>query len=544
MISNSLLPALADLDSKNQSQRGVTGINPYTGTFSKHEVAHLLRRTTFGITKSALDSFSTLSVAQAVSDLLNTSIASNSTPLKNYSGNDNSYLSIGQTWVYDSVDSGDTFQRIYSLKAWYAGRVLNQQTTLHEKMIFFWMNHFSTQLLNYGDARFGYKLWNTIQNYALGNFKDLLKAICIEPAMLIYLNGFINTKAAPDENFARELQELFTVGKGPNSLFTESDVKAIAKIMTGYKIDPVNITFRFDANAHDTSDKQLSAFYNNTIIHGQSGIFGQDELDQLINVLLQNSETALHICRKLYRFFINSEIDATTEINVIEPLATILRNNNYEIKTVLQTLFQSEHFFDTINIGGMIKSPLEYTMNICRLMPLKIPANNDTVNYYNALNILVFKTSDIGLDILDPPNVSGYPAYYQLPSFHRLWVNSSTLSKRENFTESIFSGNMVFLGGYIQSDFLLFTENLTNPSDPNAIIDEVCQLVYAIEIGSIGKQSLKNILLSGQSADHYWTIAWNNYVSNKNDIALKNIVETRLLSFYKTVFLTSEFHLQ
>jgi hypothetical protein len=160
------------------------------------------------------------------------------------------------------------------------------------------------------------------------------------------------------------------------------------------------------------------------------------------------------------------------------------------------------------------------------------------------LNILVFKTSDIGLNILDPPNVSGYPAYYQLPSFYRLWINSSTLSKREDFTESIFSGNMVFLGGYIQSDFLLFTENLTNPSDPNAIIDEVCQLVYAIEIGSIGKQSLKNILLSGQSADHYWTTAWNNYVSNKNDIALKNIVETRLLSFYKTVFLTSEFHLQ
>jgi uncharacterized protein (DUF1800 family) len=247
-------------------------------------------------------------------------------------------------------------------------------------MVLFWHNHFALQFLEIPDSRACYVYTKVLYTHAMGNFKDLTRAITIDPAMLFYLNGRLNTKKAPDENYARELQELFTLGKGPNSKFTEDDVKAMAKVLTGWSINPLTNPFStaFVSVNHDSTDKQFSSFYGNTVIKGQTGInAGNTELDELLTMIFKVDEVALFICRKLYEYFVYYEIDDTVETNVIVPLAKVFRDSGYSIKTVLKTLLMSEHFFDTWNRACVIKDPITQQAGFCREMELKFPSSTD-----------------------------------------------------------------------------------------------------------------------------------------------------------------------
>jgi uncharacterized protein (DUF1800 family) len=187
--------------------------------------------------------------------------------------------------------------------------------------------------------------------------------------MLYYLNGRLNTKRAPDENYARELQELFTLGKGSGSKYTEDDVKQTARVLTGFTINPTTSPFStsFVSANHDTGDKTFSSFYGNTVIKGRTGInAGMDELKDLLDMIFNVEEVSKFICRRLYKYFVYYELDSTIETNVIEPLAKVFRDNGYEIKPVLKTLFESEHFYDVWNRGAMIKDPLSHTVGYLR----------------------------------------------------------------------------------------------------------------------------------------------------------------------------------
>jgi uncharacterized protein (DUF1800 family) len=232
-----------------------------------------------------------------------------------------------------------------------------QERSIHEKMILFWHNHFSTEADTVRDARYLYKHHSLLRKFALGNFKTFVREMSIDPAMLVYLNGNKNTKTAPDENYGRELQELFTMGKGSDSKYTEDDVKAAAKVLTGYVVDALKIDYSFTPSRHDTSDKTFSAYYNNTVIKGKSGTDGILELDELINMLFQKEELSKFICRKIYQFFVHYDLNETVEKNVITPLAEIFRKNNFEITPVLSTLFKSQFFYDAQLYGAVIKSP-------------------------------------------------------------------------------------------------------------------------------------------------------------------------------------------
>ena len=176
--------------------------------------------------------------------------------------------------------------------------------------------------------------------------------------MLYYLNGYLNTNTSPDENYARELQELFTIGKENTPNYTEDDVKAAAKVLTGWRINTTTTlpTVYFDSTKHHTSNKLFSSFYGNTTIAYQSGSNGALETDALMDMVFsKQQEVAKFICRKLYRFFIYYTIDNTVEANVITPLAQIFINNNWDIVPVLKTLYKSEHFFELNSKGCIIK---------------------------------------------------------------------------------------------------------------------------------------------------------------------------------------------
>lgn len=521
-----------------------TGLTPYTGAWTNKEVVHLLRRTMFGAAKADQDYFLTKTMSEAVDELL-TPGATPVGPLNNY--NDGTYtdpnVALGAEWGNAPYDSTANSKRRKSFKSWWTGLMLNQGRSIEEKMTLFWHNHFAIETGTIGDARFAYKNNALLRQYALGNFKTLTKQVSIDPGMLRYLNGYLNTKNAPDENYGRELQELFTVGKDPVQQYTQNDVVMAAKVLTGYRIDGVNNVYYFNSQKHDTTNKQFSSFYNNTVITGQSGAAGENELDDLLNMIFAKNEVAEFICKKIYRFFVYYTIDATIDTNVIQPLAAIFRANNYEIAPVLSALFKSEHFFDTLNFGCVIKNPVDYFVGSCREFGAVFPDATDIVLQYFFYFALQTEMAVTNMDIGDPPNVAGWPAYYQVPAFHETWINSDSLPKRSSFTDLLVTQGYTHQGFTVKFDVLAFTAALPNPSDPNSVITDSLAILYAIDTDINLFNYLKTILLSGQASDSYWSSAWLDYESAPTNQTYVGIVKNRLTQFYQYLLDLAEYQL-
>jgi hypothetical protein len=245
----------------------------------------------------------------------------------------------------------------------------------------------------------------------------------------------------------------------------------------------------------------------------------------------------------LYRFFVYYTIDDTTEANVIAPLADIFRTNNYEIKPVLLALFTSQHFFDPLNKGCVIKSPVDLYAGVCREFEIIFPADSDYVNAYYMWDYIRATAATISQNIGDPPNVAGWPAYYEAPQYHELWINTDTLPKRNQFTDTMIANGYSRNGKIIVIDPIAYTMKLSNPGDPNILISDVLLQLYAIDVSAAVVDFLKSILLSGQVADHYWTDAWNAYKLTPTDASLKKIVVTRLTALYKYIMDLPEYQL-
>jgi len=367
--------------------------------------------------------------------------------------------------------------------------------------------------------------------------------------MLVYQNGYLNTNVAPDENYGRELQELFVVGKGADNAtqgYAEADVKAAAKVLTGWQINgATNVSF-FNSNRHDATNKQFSAFYNNAVITGRTGATAGDlEINDLINMLLSINDPSMHICRKLYRWFVYYEIDAATEANVITPLAQIFRANNYEIKPVLQALLKSEHFFDVQNQGCLIKSPVEIIVGLCREFSVAFPSvATDYAGAYNTWQLLNALSITLQQNIGDPPNVAGWPAYYQQPQFYEIWINSDTFPKRNQFTDQMLANGYQRGGKRILIDPTIFARSLPNPGDPNALITDSITYLFRLPLTQASKDQLKrDIILGGQTNDTYWTNAWNAWIANPNDTVNAAIVKTKLKDLYQYFMKLAEYQL-
>jgi uncharacterized protein (DUF1800 family) len=412
-------------------------------------------------------------------------------------------------------------------------------------MTLFWHNHFSTETNDISNAQYVYKHHALLRANALGNFKTLVKAITIDPAMLVYLNGQLNTANAPDENYGRELQELFCCGKGPGSLYTESDVKEAAKVLTGWRNNATTISSYFDANRHHTGNKQFSSFYNNTVITGRTGATaGNLELDDLLNMIFNVQEVSKYICRRLYRWFVYYRIDSAVETNVIEPLAALLRSSNYEIKPVLDRLLKSEHFFDVLNQGCQIKSPLDKVIGMSREFNIQFQPDTDYLSNYGLWNYYVSQASNMQQNIGDPPDVSGWKAYYQEPQFYEIWINSDTLPKRNQFTDIMVATGYTFSGKRIMIDVIAFAKTLANPSDPNALINDALEILYRVPLSSTSRDQIKrDILLVGQTSDYYWTEAWTNHINNATNTTAATLVRNRLRDLFKYFMNLAEYQL-
>lgn len=534
------------------------GLASYSGEWSSAQAKHLLRRTLFGARKTEVAQFSAMDSSAAVDALLQPEVLPDP-PVNDYNEfaeEPDPNVPYGQPWVESPYSNSHEGLKIYSLKSWVLDQMLNQSPTIHQKLILFWHNLLPTQMWGVFHAKTSYRYWKMLHENAFGNYKDLIKQLTLDPCMLFYLNGTFNHKNAPDENYARELQELFCIGKGPNSGYTEADVQAAARILTGWVIigdsiygegEPISVfadAVIQDPNNywHDESNKQFSEFYNNTVIQGRSGPEGAQELDDMLDMIFSNDETALYICRRLYNFFVYHEIDEITEQNVIQPLAQIFRDNNYEILPVLSALLKSEHFFDEANYGAYIKSPIDHSIGLWRSLEIpqkglseETPAQKLLRNVY-----LNFEMADRGMEVGDPPSVAGWQAYYQEPNYDRIWLSAdSFLSRIRSQDNLIWNHNSagIDLPGFSLIDF---AEELENPENPQALVEESSNLLLGLPLSEENKIGLEGIL---DPIGNQWVLEWNDYQADPSNEMKKTVVESRLKALFQAMLQMGEFQL-
>jgi uncharacterized protein (DUF1800 family) len=506
----------------------------FKGKFTEEHRRHLLNRILFGCTEKDFVSFQNKTLDECI-DLLITKSPHPAPPVNYYESKvaDTTGVKEGETWINAPYGDGTiNFRRESSMRYWWLQQMWFQPQTIHEKLVLFWHNHFATELNVYSRAQMAYNYQNTLRINALGNFKDFVKAITIDPAMLDYLNGRKNTKESPDENYARELQELFTIGIGENSGFTEEDVKAAAKVLTGHYASKTTFDYRFNTNNHDTDNKTFSSFYKNRIIEGKSGQNGANELDEMLTMIFEVDEVAKFMVRKFYRFFIYYDINEQVETEFIVPLATIFRKSNYEILPLLKAFFSSEHFMDSAVFGSLISSPLEFMVKTLRHLNPPTPslAENVYVNY--SISGVYMRLAESFQQLIgDPPSVSGWPAYYQTPIYHELWINSDTYQKR-NKALLVLIYNEIRREGYrVNADLISFVSQFSNPGNPEILINDLSKTFFSVDISMELKGKIKkDILLAGQSNDFYWTELWDGYQKQQSKKDIKDMLEQRLRS--------------
>jgi len=290
-------------------------------------------------------------------------------------------------------------QDIKSLNLAWLAEMVNSDAQLREKMALFWHGHFASRNVN---IFYQQLLLDTIRKGALGNFGDLLKEVSKSAAMLNFLNNNQNKKDHPNENFAREVMELFTMGRGH---YTEEDVREAARAFTGWGAT-LNGEFIFRKGQHDEGQKTLL---------GKTGRFDGNDV---LNLLLEQKQTALYITRKLYRYLVNEQVDEAR----VQGLADRWYQSNYDISSLLKDIFHSDWWYDPRNIGSRIKSPVDLLAGIRRLLPMKIANEEVQLALQRLLGQLLFY----------PPNVAGWPGGAN-------WIDSSTLMFRLRIPELIYA---------------------------------------------------------------------------------------------------------
>lgn len=509
--------------------------DPYAQPLTAPQAAHLIRRATFGPTPAQTRAFTGMSATQAVQQLLADQPAP-AAPLD---------LATGKTFAELVFQKDTAGQLITYVKDWWVGQMLNQPVSLLEKMTLFWSNHFVTNYSTVVDYRYMYQYNALLRQYALGNYKAFVIAVTQNPAMLRFLNGDANVVGNANENYGRELQELFTIGRNGN--YTEDDVRTAARVLTGW-VDAgyrnetsATVGSSFVASRHDTTDKTFSAAYQNTVIKGRSGAAaGLAELTDLVDMILRNPETARYTCRQLYRWFVNFDITPDIETGVIGPLADLFVKSNFELKPVLAALLSSNHFFDPAVLGAVIKSPVDLVIGTVRFFGTTAPGpTQNLAGFYALTNYLYARIKEQQQNLLDPPNVFGWTAYYET-GYYQQWINSSTLGLRGSFTDTITNGALK-VGGKLVIDPLPYLKTLTTPEDPVSLVDQLAQALLAVPLSQTQKDFLTNtILLNGLPA-YEWTSEWTDYVKNPTDAGKTMAIQTKVNSFLGYLFRMAEY---
>ena len=306
-------------------------------------------------------------------------------------------------------------QDIKVLNLRWIDEMINSEGQLREKMSLFWHGHFACRDVN---IIYEQQLLDIIRTNALGKFGDLLRQVSKNAAMLQFLNNQQNKKQHPNENFAREVMELFTMGRGN---YTENDIKEGARAFTGWNY---NLTgeFIFRKNQHDDDPKTFL---------GKTGNFDGDDV---INIILEQKQTAKYLTKKIYRFFVNDQVDDSK----VDWLAGRFFQSNYDIKKLLEDIFTSPWFYEEKNIGNKIKSPIDLLVGMRRLLPLELQNDDSQLLFQRALGQILFY----------PPNVAGWPG-------GKNWIDSSTIMLRLRVPQIITANEAINIRPKADDDIMM-----------------------------------------------------------------------------------------
>ncbi|MED5354192.1 MAG: DUF1800 family protein [Bacteroidota bacterium] len=525
-------------------------LDPLNSNLGQLRAKHLLRRCLFHYNNDLLAETSNLSAVDAVDQLLLDNTITYNEPYDPLPDEDphGYWLSSG---IYPPEIPNQARKRGL-LSAWWWYNMINR-VNLKDKLTFFLHTTFTIASGDVGASHYFYDHLKLIEHYSLGNLRELAKKITLDNAMLNYLDNTQNNANNPNENYAREFLELFTitkgeqVGEGDYSTYTEQDVIEAARVFSGFKtqldrsiIDPdTNIPMgRLSINQHDQGIKTFSYAFDNYELTGgtnENEIF--NELHEFVDMVFNKEVTALAYVKKLYRFFVKSEWDEDVEQNIIIPLAEDLYNNDYEILPVVKRLLASQHFFDAADsdptdeiIGSIIKSPLQLLSSTITNLGFNIPdPENDMENYYKFVMFFMRNTyfPMAGMNVFAPDTVAGHPAIYQSPDFDRHWFSSSTILARYRLIECLITGRNK-LGGNGQFgselDTVAFVENNSNnPSNIYYLVDEIANILYPNPIDEDRVNYFADLILEGYPS-YYWTDTWDEYIATGEN----TIVKTRL----------------
>ncbi|MFP4844729.1 DUF1800 family protein [Winogradskyella sp. PE311] len=452
----------------------ITGtLQPYVPStenpWNEERVRHAFRRIGYDASKSMITNALISSPSQFIDQLVNESLNAPNWPeptWANFTNDD--YANLG----LDFDDQTQANHREVMLE------VMNQmQTTgLKGRLMMFWSNHFVTRLEDYYTSNHLYEYYKTIELYALGNFQEFVRDIGITSAMLVFLNGYENTNNSPNENYARELYELFTLGV--DNGYTEQDIVETSRALTGYN-HRQNWTYPINYN-NSTFDNNDKTIFDQT---------GNWTYDDVINILFQQRapQIAEHICRKLYSYFVS----ATVNEDVVSDMA-VLFVLDFNIENILKTLFKSEHFFDTKSIGTQIKSPYDMTMSYLKITNFSMQEDQfEGFLWYNNM---------LGQQMFEPIDVAGW-------QMDRDWINSSTLTGRWQ----ILQWTIWHTWNNFNEELRTFAiESSGNSNDPYVVTKSIIDRFVPLDLFSpIEYQTATDVFKHNLPENYYEDQIWN-----------------------------------
>lgn len=453
--------------------------------WNEARVKHLYRRIGFGANRQMIENALGQNPAELIDQLIDDAIAKPKFPRPEWSD-----------WALSDYDPDNTIaqalEQFYEMITRWSSEFLDDNA-LRAKLMLFWSNHFVTRAEDYNCPSYIYDYFRLLEEHSLGNFRDFSHVIGTSPAMLIFLNGVQNTRFEPNENYARELLELFTLGRDNN--YTQNDIVEAARALTGWNgftegCDAISYVPEF----HDPGQKT---------IFGQTGAWNYDGLLNLI-FTERGRESASYVCSKLYTHYVNREPNK----DIIDGLAQIFMDNNFEIAPVLSALFKSEHFFDEAHFGGVIKSHIESVYGFIKeidfpIDDLVLPGALPNRPYIN----IHFANADLGQSLFDPPDVAGWPG-------DRDWINSSTLTNRWNVSD-------FFIFDLFQNHrdtLIVWVQNLVNNSnDPYEITKSVIDFFNSKELQTPqdyenGVMAFKWEVPENYFQDGSWKLDWDQEI--------------------------------
>ena len=371
------------------------------------EAHHLLMRSGFGATPQTVADLSALRYEEALSGLLAgmRTTTRTSPPEWVHQFPDQKHRQNSEEITAEKRKLINQQRQLKSLqlKSWWIREMMQTDSPLTERLVLFWHNHFTSSLRQVRWPELIYQQNKLFRKHLLGNYREFLESVTFDPAMVIYLDSQNNRAGKPNENYARELLELFTLGEGH---YSEDDIKGAALALTGISINRRSGDVRILPRRHSRDEKYFL---------GQRGNFGPKEI---INIILAQPRAAEHLVEKLWREFISPY----PERSEVERLAALFRDGDYELRPLMKALFNSKSFRDPNNYGQLIKSPIEMVVGAVELFDLSV-----------APEVLVQAVRIMGQDILDPPSVKGWPGGKE-------WINSQSLVERQKFLLQLVRG--------------------------------------------------------------------------------------------------------